>query len=95
MRRGLLAVDALTAGIFWQVLLQGYHLPSGEGDMAVFINVRNSFSCRPDSRRFVTALAAASIRWRALSCTKRSLPKDSRRTGDSRPKPQRTQAVRH
>lgn len=47
MRSDLLAVGALivlTAGFFWQVLLQGYHLPNGEGDMAVFIYPRYSFA---------------------------------------------------
>ena len=47
IRRDLLAVGALivlTAGFFWQVLLQGYHLPNGEGDMAVFIYPRYSFA---------------------------------------------------
>ena len=34
---------ALTAGFSWQVLLQGYHLPSGECELAVFIYLRNSF----------------------------------------------------
>ena len=47
IRADLLAVGALvalTAGFFWQVLLQGYHLPNGEGDMAVFIYPRYSFA---------------------------------------------------
>ncbi len=45
----LLAVGglvALTAGFFWQVLLQDYHIPIGGGDMASFIYPRYSFAAQ-------------------------------------------------